>query len=140
LVSLARATSTRCANFPHHGSRRCTCSGLVADAMIALLILPICAVKFLAFGAVKFSRRGSSANPGRQREQRLRREPHRSTVQRKRLWARAPVRPRQRQIASAPVGKLGPDPVPKRPQDDDLSTAPGMDAQGDPEGLVRLPA
>jgi len=113
---------------------------LVADAMIALLILPICAVKFLAICAVKFSRRGSSANPGRQRKQRLRREPYRPAMRRKRLWPRLPIRPRQRQIAGAPVGKLGPDPVSKRPQDDDLSTAPGMDAKGDPEGLVRLPA
>jgi hypothetical protein len=65
LLFVARATRTRCANFPHHGSRRCTSSGLVADDMIALLILPIAEVKFSAVARVKFAAVQTPADPPR---------------------------------------------------------------------------
>jgi hypothetical protein len=49
---------------------------LIAVAITALLILQISRVKFLAFSRINFSHLGSASNPGRQRPQRLRREPH----------------------------------------------------------------
>ena len=106
--------------------------------MAALLILPIREVKFLAIVDVKFLRVDSPANPRGQCEQRRWRQSHRPPPPGQRLRTRPEVRPRQRQVAGASVGQLGSDPVAKRSQHDDLSTAPGMDTQGDPKGLVRL--